>query len=1052
MSFDVLTLKALRVSESRYRRLFETARDGILLLNADTAQIEDVNPYLIEMLGYTHAEFLGKKLWEVGPFAYMSQSKEMFAAIQLNGYVKYDDLPLKTKSGMEIAVEFVSNSYYCDEIKVIQCNIRNITERHVARKIIQRNAQLYSALSQCNKAIVHCSTKDELFMQVCRTAVEFGGMKMAWIGLLEVETQMVRPVASFGDDTAYLQDATISVEASSPFGGGPTAIAMRENRPYWCQDFIHDPATTLWHKRAMDAGFAASASFPLSSEGHVVGAFTLYSSEINAFDESASNLLVEMAADISFALTYLAQVSHRKRISEEIQLKNTILKTQMETSLDAILVVGKAGEITSYNQQFISLWQLSPKLMDAMLDEPILQSIVNQVKNSAEFVAQLHYLNAHPNEKSRDETLLKDHRVIDHYSSPVIGEEGKHYGRVWYFRDISKRKKAEQRIAYLNRVYAVLSGINGLIVRSHDHDELFVNACKIACHEGGFRMAWIGLSDPKNRSITLTASAGMDAIFLSEIKQLLASSDASKTMAARATREKTVVVSNDSQNDSKLLLGPQHAEQGVQSMAVLPLMVAEQAVGVLVLYAIESEFFHNEELSLLIELAGDIGFAIDHLDKQNRLDYLAYYDELTGLANQKLFLDRTTQYINSAETAGNKLAIFLIDLERFKNINDIFGRHHGDIILRQVAEWFVRSEGNANVLARVGADHFAILRPNMRDELEIAQLIETKMHAFSEHTFRFHNAALRIALKVGIAVFPDDGTDAETLYMNAESALKKAKASGDSYLFYNQWMSKAAAEKLSLENQLRQALDNEEFVLHYQPKVSLATGRITSVEALIRWNNPRTGLVPPGQFIPILEETGLIYGVGRWALRKAIADYLRWRAAGLAEVRIAVNVSPLQLRNRSFIDEITSNISINPYAAEGLELEITESIIMEDIQHNIISLQAIRDLGITVAIDDFGTGFSSLSYLSKLPVNTLKIDRSFIVEMTNGPEGLALVSMIINLAHALKLKVVAEGVETEQQSQLLLLMSCDEIQGFLFSKPVPSAILESKFLTLPAML
>ena len=263
-------------------------------------------------------------------------------------------------------------------------------------------------------------------------------------------------------------------------------------------------------------------------------------------------------------------------------------------------------------------------------------------------------------------------------------------------------------------------------------------------------------------------------------------------------------------------------------------------------------------------------------------------------------------------------------------------------------------------------------------------------------------------------------------------------------------MTEAVAGKLTLENQLRQAYDNGEFVLHYQPKVNLVSGMVTSAEALIRWNDPRTGLVPPGQFIPILEETGLIYEVGRWALRQALADYLRWRAMGLPAVRIAVNVSSMQLRNINFIDEIRQVIALDSHAAAGLELEITESLIMTDVKHSIAGLQAIRAMGVTIAIDDFGTGFSSLSYLARLPVDTLKIDRSFVTGMAAGPEGLALVSTIIKLAHSLNLKVVAEGVETREQSRLLRLLSCDEMQGFLFSKAVASEIFEAKFLALAA--
>jgi EAL domain-containing protein (putative c-di-GMP-specific phosphodiesterase class I) len=339
--------------------------------------------------------------------------------------------------------------------------------------------------------------------------------------------------------------------------------------------------------------------------------------------------------------------------------------------------------------------------------------------------------------------------------------------------------------------------------------------------------------------------------------------------------------------------------------------------------------------------------------------------------------------------------------------------------------------------------------PEIKQEGNVARLVEKTIRAFMDHPFRLNDAVYRIAAKVGVALFPDDGADADTLFKHAEAALKKAKASGDRYLFYTQKMTDTVAGKLTLENQLRQALDKEEFVLHYQPKVNLVSGKLTGAEALIRWNDPRTGLVPPGCFIPILEETGLIYEVGRWALRKAIEDYLRWRAAGLAAVRIAVNVSPLQLRNRGFIAEIGQAIGIDAHAAAGLELEITESLIMENVKHNIASLQAIQGMGISIAIDDFGTGFSSLSYLAKLPVDTLKIDRSFVVDMTGAPEGLALVSTIISLAHALKLKVVAEGVESEEQSRLLLLLSCDEMQGFLIGKPVPREIFETRFLAPP---
>jgi len=613
--------------------------------------------------------------------------------------------------------------------------------------------------------------------------------------------------------------------------------------------------------------------------------------------------------------------------------------------------------------------------------------------------------------------------------------------------DITERKEAQQRIAYLNRVYAVLSGINTLIVHVSNRDELFNEACRIATDDGGFRMAMIAIVDRTTMNLVPVASAGKDAALLATIKSTLSSSEsAPKTMSARAIREKKAVVSNASQSDPQVLFSAKYAESGVRSMAVFPLIVSDEAVGVLGLYASEPEFFQEEELKLLRQLAGDIGFAIDHIAKQERLNYLAYYDVLTGLANRTLFLDRLAQYKRSAINGGYKLALFVIDLERFKNFNDSLGRLAGDALLRHVAEWLMRKVGNANLIARVGADQFAVVLPEVKQGGDVARLLEKWMEAFLGHPFRLNDAEFRIAAKVGVALFPDDGANADILFTNAEAALKKAKASGERYLFYTQKMTKMVASKLTLENQLRLALDKEEFVLHYQPKVNLVSGKLTSAEALIRWNDPRTGLVPPSRFIPILEETGMIHEVGRWALRQAIADYLRWRSAGLAAVRIAVNVSPLQLRNRGFIAEVKQAIGVDAIAAAGLELEITESLIMEDVAHSIASLKAIRAMGVSIAIDDFGTGFSSLSYLAKLPVDTLKIDRSFVNDMTAGPEGLAVVSTIINLAHSLKLKVVAEGVETDEQLRLLRLLSCNEMQGYLFSKPVPSEIFETRFL------
>jgi diguanylate cyclase (GGDEF)-like protein/PAS domain S-box-containing protein len=615
-------------------------------------------------------------------------------------------------------------------------------------------------------------------------------------------------------------------------------------------------------------------------------------------------------------------------------------------------------------------------------------------------------------------------------------------------RDITARKEAEQRIAYLNRVHAVLSGINSLIVRVRDRDALFTGACRIAVEQGGLAMALIVMVDRSTDKLVTVATAGMDEEFRNAIIRLHDAHPvgAGKSFTARAIRDRKVFVSDDSSSDWQSALASLRAERGNHAFAILPLIVADEAVGAIVLFNRERGFFHEEEMRLLTELAGDVAFAVQQIEKQERLDYLAYYDVLTGLANRHLFLERVEQQLRGALSAGHKLALCLVDLERFKNINDSLGRAAGDSLLRQVANWLISRSGDANGVARIDTDRFAIVIPEAHDEAQIARLVEKTTAEFLNHSFLLNDTAYRVAAKIGVAVFPHDGGDADTMFKHAEAALKKAKSAGDRYLFYAPQMTATVTGRLNLENQLRRALEMDEFVLHYQPKLIVANGKLAGAEALIRWNDPLTGLVPPGRFIPILEETGLIHDVGRWALNQAMKDYLQWRGAGLPAVRVAVNLSPLQLRHRDFIAEVRKIVGVDAHAAAGLELEITESLIMEDVSLSIASLTAVRGMGVRVAIDDFGTGFSSLSYLSKLPVDTLKIDRSFVVDMVTGPEGLSLVSIIINLAHSLKLGVVAEGVETDEQSRLLRLLDCDEIQGYLISKPLPAESFADKYL------
>ena len=742
----------------------------------------------------------------------------------------------------------------------------------------------------------------------------------------------------------------------------------------------------------------------------------------------------------------------RKRAAEALSESNRRFSDMLGNMELVSLMLDTEGRITYCNDYLLRLtgWQRHEVLGGSWFG---IFMAFGQAEARARFAA---LLGNHPGSwhyESEISTRAGARRLIRWNHTVLRAVSGEVMGTASIGEDISAQKDAERRIKRLNRVYAVLSGINTLIVRVSKHEELFKGACRIAVEHGQFKMAWIGVADWDAMQIVPVASAGASVEFLAFIKDRFSLRDGAALAAAmsvRAIKEKKAVVLNDIKDYPGNLFLKERLERGISSMAFLPLLVSDKAVGVLCLYADEPGFFDDEEMTLLTELAGDIAFALDHIDKADKLNYLAYYDEITGLPNRTLFLERVSQHLRMHEGNRSTLALALVDIERFRVVNNTLGRATGDELLKLVAQR-IRSSGiGLETAARVGVNSFGLRVLGPRDVGRVAMDLEQLLRDCFAQPFRLQDSDVRIAGKIGVALHPLDGEDAETLLRNAEAALKRAKGSAEHLLFYTPEMDTRVAAALDLESRLRTALDLEQFVLHYQPKVNLVSGKVTSAEALIRWNDPQTGLVPPGQFIPILEETGLIYEVGLWALKKAMEDNQRWRAAGLEPVRIAVNVSPLQLRHRNFIAAIEQVIGNDAHGAQGLELEVTESVIMEDVQRSSASLQAIRAMGVRIAIDDFGTGYSSLGHLSRLPVDTLKIDRSFVVDMALGPQGLALVSTIINLAHAFKLKVVAEGVETEEQARLLRLLNCNEMQGYLFSRPVPADVFEQKFL-LPAL-
>jgi len=739
-------------------------------------------------------------------------------------------------------------------------------------------------------------------------------------------------------------------------------------------------------------------------------------------------------------------ITERIRAQKALHDSEASYRSIFENANTPIAATDASGHVASFNEAFRSMLGYDAEALSRM--------------NFADFTHpdDLRLENIYFNEilsRQRDHYRMEKRYIanggrilwVDLSSSAIRDVNGEVQKFVAVIVDITERKIQESKIARLSRIQAVLSGINSLIVRVQDRQELLDGACRIAVEHGGFGIAWISMWDPATQEVAPIACAGVDtAFFLAQAPTSVApDSPMGRGEVGRAIRGKRAVFNNQIAAEPGAG-GPRRQEavrRGYRSLVVLPLLLEDAVAGVLTLYAKEPDFFNPDELKLLDELAGDISFALDHLAKKETVNYLAYYDVLTGLPNRTLFIERTNQFLQLSLQAGTMTALILLDIERFRYINDTLGRHGGDAVLKMIAQRLVPLVGAQSSLARVGADVFAIAISSVAEASDIAHFVEKQINSCFAQPFSVGNSELRISARLGVSVSPGDGRDVDTLYKNAESALLKAKEIQEPYLFYAPEMNARVTETLNIENKLRKAVEEQQFVLHYQPKYDSKSRRIIGMEALIRWNDPETGLVPPFKFISILEETGLILPVGAWAMKQAVTDYRRWREQHLNPPHIAVNVSEIQLRRKDFVSTVEEACRFATSGDHGLDLEITESLIMRNIEDNIAKLAAIREMGSEIAIDDFGTGYSSLRYLSQLPMDSLKIDRSFIIRMQGSPADMAIVSTIIALAHDLDLKVVAEGVETEDQAKLLRLLKCDEMQGYLFSKPVPAEQIEA---------
>nr|WP_315393432.1 EAL domain-containing protein [uncultured Duganella sp.] len=737
-------------------------------------------------------------------------------------------------------------------------------ERALALERSQRVGRLYAALSQCNQAIVRSTNEHELFDDICGAVVTYGGMSMAWIGLIEGadgdHPGIVSPAASAGEGTEYLSNLVIPLDEALPEGRGPLGTSHRGGEPFWCQDFLHSPATAPWHARAARYGWAASATMPLRRKGRIIGFFTAYANTAGVFDAEVRDLFIEMARDIEFALKNFDQDRQRELAEASLRKSEQHLRTIIETEPECIKVVDAQGHLLEMNAAGL-------KILEAgSLEE------------------------------------LQKHVLTD-----LILPE---------YRD-----------AFIALHQRVIGGENG-------HLEFKIEGLK-----GGQR--WL------------------------------------ETHAAPMTGA-------------------------------------------------------NGEPRMLLGITRDI---TDRKLAHERIEYLAHFDPLTGLPNRAQLQEHALHALAQARRNRESMALMMLDLDHFKDINDSLGHSVGDGLLCELAKRLRQGLREEDIVARLGGDEFIFVlqKAGTQDAAEVAR----KLLELIDQPFRVGTHDLKVTASIGIALYPADGADMETLLQRADAAMYQVKHAGrHDFRFFTAAMQQRAARHLQLVNALRYALERDQMQVLYQPQVSLPEQRIIGAEALLRWSTPELGVVSPAEFIPAAEESGLILPIGAWVLRQAVRQARAWLDSGLPPVVMAVNLSATQFRNNDLPELITQILQEEGLPPEYLELELTEGVALNDPQGAIAMMNNLHERGIRMSIDDFGTGYSSLSHLKKFKVYKLKIDKSFVRDISTDAEDKAIVSAIINMARSLGLKTIAEGVETAEQLEFLRQQHCNEMQGYYFSKPV----------------
>ncbi len=736
----------------------------------------------------------------------------------------------------------------------------------------------------------------------------------------------------------------------------------------------------------------------------------------------------------------IVDITERKRAEEGLRTSEETLRTANEqlqlliqSSPLAIYTRDTNGLLTSWNPAAEKLygWKASEVLGKS------LPSVPGEARAESDglrmrLLAGESFIKHEARRQRRDGAPID----IDAFLAPLRDASGDVNGIIAVITDITQRKQAELRQAMEHRVTRLLS-------EAEAPEEVMPEIIQTICETFGFacgaRWNWVESEQAIVCAETWSKASAEITEFLVLGRQFKIASRTLGGLLRRVWDSGEATWITDVVQDASFRRAPLAAKAGLHGAFAFPIRFGNDILGVMEFYSRGSRQPDEVLVQSTRSIGSQIGQFMARRQAEERVLRLAHYDELTGLPNRNMFNQQLTRALAQARRNDKALAIMFIDLDRFKNINDTLGHEAGDRVLKEIAGRLRGCLREVDTVGRLGGDEFVVLIEEVPQSAQVA-VVAQKILAAVAKPFLLDAQEFHISASIGISTYPADSKDMQSLLKNADISMYRAKEQGkNNYQFYSAQMNVHTHARLAMESDLRCALQGQEFLLHYQPKVDIRSGRIAGVEALVRWQQPAKGLIPPAQFIPLAEETGLIVPIGEWVLNAACAQNKSWQDQGLLPLRMAVNLSARQFSQENLVQDVARILGETGMAPAALELEITESMVMSNPQDAVRLLGKLKDLGIYLSIDDFGTGYSSLSYLKRFPIDSVKIDGSFVRDLPGDADDAAITEAIIAMAHSLKLKVIAESVETEEQLRFLRKHGCDEMQGYFFSKPVPAS-------------